>query len=459
MTREVKFPYDSPYDYQKEAYNAWLKNNCKGIFAMATGTGKTLTAINCIINESNKDGLLKNIFVVPGKELVNQWYKELKQCNFKNLFKWYSDNSSLKKDIKSMRILKSSRMINIIITYDSFISEKFLKIFKKELVNFTITFDEVHNLASPKRMDIIKDLRFTKLIGLSATPLRMWDEDEENIFIENMFNSFFPNYTFSYSMKEAINKKFLCKYYYFPYFVTLTDDEFDLYLEYTRQIPIGKDKINSIAAIKRQSVLDNAMKKNAVLLEIIEKLIKNNNHKFTLVYCPKGFDAEERRINNLITETKERFPNLEILPFLGESEKRPQRLLQFETGETDMLFAIKCLDEGVNIPRAENGIFLASGKNYREFVQRRGRLLRNFKNDNYIKTHANIHDIIVLPSIHHSKSNPKQSKKLIFSEFKRFLEFYNLSIFEASTYKIIESRLKKFDLTIEYIENKIREND
>ena len=454
---QPKFPYDAPYPYQVEAYKSWVQNNCKGLFAMATGTGKTLTAINCILNEWDKEKVLKNIFVVPGKELVEQWSEELKQSNFNSVFKWYSTNSRLKSDIEMVKILKDSDELNIVITYDSFISDKFQDIFRNELKNFIVVFDEVHELGSPKRKSIVSELTFNKVIGLSATPLRLWDDNDENIFIENLFKSYHPKYTFTFSMEKAIAEGFLCHYNYRPYFIHLSEMEFDEYIELTAKIPLGEDLINSHAAIQRQRLLDNAVEKDEKFLEVLEEMVHSDNYKFTLVYCPKGRDkeTEERRIDKLRRICYEKFPNVSSLSFLGESDLRKTRLTQFENGFTNMLFAIKCLDQGVNIPRTENAIFLASGKNYREFVQRRGRVLRNYKNENYKKEYANIYDILVLPTLTQYSEEKNTMKKLIFSEFKRFLEFYNLATPNPKTYRKIQDELKRYGLTIEYLQNEL----
>ena len=454
---QPKFPYESPYPYQVDAYKSWVKNNYKGLFAMATGTGKTLTAINCILNEWNKSKVLKNIFIVPGKELVEQWSEELKQSNFNSIFKWYSTNNRLKGDIDMIRILKDSDELNVVITYDSFISDKFQNIFKKELQDFIVVFDEVHELGAPKRKSIVSELTFKKVIGLSATPLRLWDDNDENNFIENLFNSYHPDYTFTFSMERAINDGFLCKYNYIPYFVHLSDTEFDEYIELTSKIPLGEDLINSHAAMQRQRLLDNAIEKDDIFLDILEGMVQKDSYKYTLVYCPKGSekDSQERRIEKLRRISNEKFPFISSLSFLGESDLRKTRLDQFETGFTDMLFAIKCLDQGVDIPRTENAIFLASGKNYREFVQRRGRVLRNYSDKNYKKEHANIYDILVLPTMNQYSEERNTMKKLIFSEFNRFLEFYNLAISNPQTYRKIQDELTKYGFTIEYLQNEL----
>ena len=73
------------------------------------------------------------------------------------------------------------------------------------------------------------------------------------------------------------------------------------------------------------------------------------------------------------------YPNKRCNTFTGmdSKDKRSLLLKSFADGNLDILFAMKCLDEGVDIPRAERGIFTSSTGNPREFIQRRGRLLRN----------------------------------------------------------------------------------
>jgi superfamily II DNA or RNA helicase len=185
-----RFPYpEGPREYQINAYNNWVAKNHKGIFAMATGTGKTLTSAYCLIEEYKKTNIQKNIIVVPGKELVEQWNQELKNCNFKRPIKWYSGNNRLNDDIEYIKLLMhtSFKDLNVIITYDSFKSEKFQNIFQNILKDFIIVFDETHNMGASGFMNTIKDFEFGNRIGLSATPLRLWDENNENEFIEDFF--------------------------------------------------------------------------------------------------------------------------------------------------------------------------------------------------------------------------------------------------------------------------------
>jgi len=462
---EPTFPEKEPYPYQISAYEAWIKNNYKGLFAMATGTGKTLTALYCLINEFKKNKIQKNIFIVPGEELVRQWNADLKKSKFKHIFLWYSNNPNLSKEIEFMKVLKDSRELNIVITYDSFKLKRFQSIFKDSLKDFTIVFDEAHNIGATGFKNIVKDIIWGRLIGLSATPLRLWDDGNSNEFIEDLFNSH-PPYTFSFPMEDAIKQKFLCPYNYYPYFSFLEDDEFDEYLYWTSLIPLGEDgKINSHAAFQRRLLLDSAANKSSLLIDIINELIRTNSYKYSLVYCPKGSRkkdqakelSDDRIVHELgkLAADKFRHLPLNIQFFLGETEGRELLLNEFEDGNVDMLFAIKCLDEGVNVKVAQNAIFLASGKNYREFVQRRGRVLRNYNKGEFIKTHANIYDLVVLPTISQYHSHQETSLKLIIGEFKRLFEFYKMAIPNQNIFWKIENELSKYKLTQYYIEELI----
>ena len=461
--RLPRFPYlEGPREYQIEAYDNWVKNGKKGLFAMATGTGKTLTSCFCLIEEFKNSKVQKNIIVVPGIELINQWYEELKLSNFNTIIKWASNNSKLNSDINFIKLLMHDanlKELNIVITYDSFVSDKFLNVFKDKLKDFIVIFDETHNMGADGFKRKLSQLIINKTIGLSATPLRLWDENNENEFIESFFNTK-PPYTYSYSMEEAINNGFLCKYHYEPFFVNFNDQEWEKYKKLTHQLHHTKEgeQINTRAALKRQLLKDQAANKNNAVVEIIKILYDKESYKNTLIYCPKGIDKEieDRYINILQDEINVNYPFINTATFLGETKGRNLLLKDFENEDVHMLLAIKCLDEGVNIPKTMNAIFIASGQNYREFIQRRGRVLRNYKTDNFKKEYADIYDVVVLPSINHFFNDRSIAERLIISEFKRLYEFYNLSSDKLNTYNKMKTELAKYGLTEGYINTMVK---
>lgn len=458
-----RFPYkEGPREYQMQAYQNWVENDYKGLFAMATGTGKTLTSAYCLIEEFKKTSIQKNIIVVPGIELINQWSDELKQANFNTIIKWASNNSKINSDINYIKVLMHDpglQALNIIITYDSFVSDKFLNIFKNKLKDFIVVFDETHNMGASGFKSKLSQLVINKTIGLSATPLRLWDENNENEFIESFFNTS-PPYTYSYSMEEAIRNGFLCKYHYEPFFVNFNDQEWEEYKKLTLQLHHKEEgeTINTKAALKRQLLKDQADNKNEAVLEIIKILYDKDSFKNTLIYCPKGIDKEidDRYIYILQDEINDIYPHINTATFLGETKGRDLLLKDFENEDVHMLLAIKCLDEGVNIPKTMNAIFIASGQNYREFVQRRGRVLRNYKTDNFKKEYADIFDIVVLPTINQFYNDRSIAERLIISEFKRLYEFYNLSSDKLNTYNKIKTELAKYGLTEGYINTMVK---
>jgi len=102
---------------------------------------------------------------------------------------------------------------------------------------------------------------------------------------------------------------------------------------------------------------------------------------------------------------------------------RIEVLEEFAKGNIEVLTSMKCLDEGVDVPRSEMAIFCASTGNPRQFIQRRGRILRNHP-DKYMAT---IHDLVVAPLIGASEDSFKMEKSLLRAELKRVSDFARLS--------------------------------
>lgn len=416
-----------PRPYQKEAFDSWISNNKIGLFTMATGTGKTFTAINCIINEYYNNGPTKNIVVAWGEELVNQWYEALVDANFRNIFKWSSKNTRLPEHKRRIRDLRRGKDLNIIITYHSFIRD-FEQFVGNDLSGYNVIFDEAHHMAGPSFMTKIQEFHFNNRIGLSATPLKDWDEEGSNDFILDFFKSQEKGTIFDYSMRDAINNGNLSKYDYHPYFINLEDDEWEKYKEYSASImrttEIGG--INKHSAMQRQLVVDQASQKIAMVIKILNDIKKKGEIKYTLLYSPKGEDDDNsddlKLIEKIAKQVSLNFQGLVHHIFLGETEDRELLLEEFEKGDVHLLHAIKCLDEGVDVPKTRNAIFVASGKNKREYIQRRGRVLR--KDGDKV---AQIYDIIAVPSESQFYLKKNIATSFLKNEFKRVEEFLELS--------------------------------
>ncbi|MEC5164835.1 superfamily II DNA or RNA helicase [Flavobacterium sp. PL11] len=407
---EPRFPPPyKPREYQNKAYSNWVKNNFTGVFGMATGTGKTKTSLNCVLNEYKKTNTYFVVILVPSIALLNQWEEEVLSFNFQNSIKigggsnWEKEfsnyvsnfNAGLKKDLV------------LISTYASFTSTKFQKYFKKVEQEFILIADEAHNMGAKNIKAAMNNSLIKKRIGLSATPKRIYDP-EGTAFIDKFFNDKEP-YTYSFSMKEAMDNDFLCSYKYHPVIVELNEDELEEYIEISKKLlkffdfekgEFKKDPIVEILLLKRKSIIHKANNKIECFKEILLELKQINKLKYIFTYIPEGYVYEEdgtseRMLNKFLVAGHEILPNLKINSYVGGGQNLKDLLRGFSEGKIDMLFAMKMLDEGVDVPRAEVGIFASRTGNPRQFIQRRGRLLR--KHDD--KPYATIYDMVVIPRL------------------------------------------------------------
>ena len=418
LNNEPHFPIfngkiSTPRDYQIKAYNEWINNDFKGIFAMATGTGKTLTSLNVLLEQYKTNGYYNAIILVPTQILVNQWVDECKKFNFKNIFTTYNSNwtSKLKDILLDKRLGVNSNFI-FISTYASYNGNKFQQILNNFKCTSTILIaDEAHNLGTKRSIsNYLHGIK--KRIGLSATPNRNFDESGTNE-IEKYFNSFSPNHTFCFSMIDAIKNKYLTPYYYYPKFIKLNEPEMEAYAKYSERLlkffDFEKGTYREEASnllIQRKRIIHQAANKKLKLLEILND-INDEDFKHTIVYVPEGFepdysendsstlDDEDLRIiddyNSTIKSLGIR--THQVIGGMGISERK-KILDQFDKGLIQVLTAMKTLDEGVDIPATKCAIFCASTGNPRQFIQRRGRILRRSKG----KDLATVYDLIVEPN-------------------------------------------------------------
>ena len=303
-----RFPFDEgPRDYQKEAYENWVANDYHGIFAMATGTGKTITSLNCLLEEYKKhpDEIYQALVLVPTITLVEQWKEEASQFNFKRIItissktKWEND---LATQLAIAKRIPTSFII--ICTYASFTRERFKKYLHKLPKCTLLIADEAHNIGSRTVLETLPKVDVTKKIGLSATPKRIYDP-EGTAVMEAFFNDQEP-YTYSYSMKKAITNGVLCRYDYFPHLVKLTSEELEEYVElskkiskiYARADDINKENDYAEALLlKRKRIIHKASNKLDKTLSILrERYRTEGTLKYTFIYVPEGKNEE-------ITET------------------------------------------------------------------------------------------------------------------------------------------------------------
>ena len=479
---EPQFPYPSgPRDYQKTAFENWKSNGQKGLFAMATGTGKTITSLNCLFEIYQRKGYYKAIILVPTITLVNQWEQECRKFRFSNITKVYSKNLTWRDEIERILFNEKYRTDRepevsyiIISTYASYSREKVFKVLngfdKRRLLMIA---DECHNMGSGSLVKRLKEIPYLRRIGLSATPERQFD-DEGNKILNKFFGSE-EHYTYEYSMEEAIHNGVLCKYMYYPHVVRLTPDEMSAYVEISEKIAKyfnyntetfdHIDDILKMKLLERKRIIHKAVNKLDIFKSIIKKRFEEKgNLKYSLIYVPEGnkpdyvgaqddFDRNENveddndaeHLINIYTQAvTEVDDHVTVRKFVSGQKDRDEILYDFAEGKLQVLTSMKCLDEGVDVPRSELAIFCSSTGNPRQFIQRRGRVLRTHPD----KKMAELHDLVVFPEINPYSDSYRMEQSLVRGELQRVRNFANLS--ENPSYSEMELRevLDHYALTI-----------
>jgi superfamily II DNA or RNA helicase len=462
-----KFPFpQGAREYQVEAYNEWKKKNYSGVFAMATGTGKTITSLNCLLNIYNETNFYRAIILVPSIALLNQWEEEVQSFNFNNILKVGGGNN-WEKELANYSSNYSWGLKNdlvIISTYGSFVLDRFQKIFQKIQEDFLLIADEAHNMGANNIKNRLKDVKVSKKIGLSATPKRIYDP-EGTIAIDSFFNDA-PPYTYNFGMEKALEYGFLTGYKYYPQIVELTEEEFDEYSEISKKLlkffdfENGKfkdDPIVEILLLKRKNIIHKASNKLSLFSSIVGELIKNNKDRYVFAYIPEGNTQSEdgdtiKILNQYLKKIHENYPSTKMNSYTAEDQNLGEILRGFEDGKIEILFAMKMLDEGVDIPRAEVGIFASSTGNPRQFIQRRGRLLRKHKD----KTFATIYDMVVIPKLNSNLGELYNiERNLVQNELRRVAYFASLAMNFYDSKDTLNEVCRKYDLDLDTIINEL----
>ena len=442
-------------DYQKDAIKKWVSNGHKGIFEMATGTGKTFTALGCFQHVFSKNNTLITIISSPYGHLVSQWEESIKEFEISVDIIIADSTSPNWKNILTNYLLdiKNGISQNLIIltTHDTVSNKDFIKILtKNKKGNILLIVDEVHGIGSDKRRNALLD-DYDYRLGLSATPSR-WSDEEGTEYI----SEYFGNPIFEFSLYDAIHKRdphtnqtYLTPYEYKPKFIELTPSELKEYEEKTKIMVKSyysakedeKDRKLLLLSVERQKIIDNAVNKYKALNEVLDTY---NNLEYCLIYVsPEQINSVQRiLINRDIIEHKftmkegtrkeDRF---------GHISERDCLLERFGNGKYQVLVAIRCLDEGVDVPPARIAILMASTSNPRQYIQRRGRVLRRYKN----KDKAVIYDTIVVPQIHSLDPYLRElEKKIMKKEFKRYKEFACIAKNKVDCLKLLKKYEKNY---------------
>lgn len=427
-------------DYQEQAISAWINNNYHGFYVMATGTGKTWTAIY------SAKALVENhpcmiVICAPYKHLVKQWAGDVETAFPQAKVVMVSSenpgwDNQITTEIIRCRYNDKSQII-IISTITSFRMTRFSEVVRKYKGERLLIVDEAHRFTD-RPEELQKE--YSYMLGLSATPF-----SGKSAAKGKELMAFFGGQVFSLPIEEALDRGFLVPYYYYPIFVDATAEEEEKFAKlsyvisscFKGDVCIDPDKL--VKALRSRLRIISMSEEKMARLKSIIKGIQEEDH--FVVYCGDGklFDrnGEELRHINAVKKILSEL-DYKASQFTAKENMatRIELVDSFNKGQIDALAAIRCLDEGINIPSIKSALILSSNDDYREFVQRRGRILRLYKD----KKFARIYDVIVLPSF---RSAPWAA-----IELRRFHEYARLALNWDSLSGKLDELLSQYGLDI-----------
>lgn len=439
------------YSYQEEAIQAWKDNSFTGLFEMATGTGKTVTALACQEILNKKIGKLLTVIVVPQIDLVSQWADEIKNfgghtinCN-SSVLNWHI---KLKNEMNKLKRDKTDEVI-VISTIETFKSKNFQKILSKYAIKDNLLIvDEVHTFAANQIVNLYEKINniFNYKLGVSATPFRK-NESETSKLID-----FFNNIIFKYSLEDAIKNNYLNRYEYYPIIISFSNEELHDYRNGIANIKLSENsRYKEIEHLT--STIANAS--SGKIYKLLELLKSHDIHNPKIIYCSPGMYNDginiyaEKHIEKVQNYLGNIGCKLRVIKSGVNVQEREEILKQFKSNDLDTLLAIKCLDQGVNLKSVTHAYILSSTDSLTEFIQRRGRILRIEEN----KPISKIYDLVMLPQdITSSNFYPSIEDAYLVSRELRRMEEYNKSSENKEENNIVikEIKNKYYDVLEEY---------
>jgi superfamily II DNA or RNA helicase len=424
-------------DYQQEAVNAWFENDCRGLFQMATGVGKTFTALAALERYAKSvDEPLLTIIAVPVTHLASQWKDEMEPFDLPEphlLFgsatkEWKQELSRVTTNI----VLASKDHEIVITTHQSLYSDDFQDKIGRLSGSIAFIGDEVHGLGSDEQRKGLLE-SYDARIGLSATPERYYDEAGSRYLL-----NYFDGVVYEYPLGDAI-PEYLTPYEYHPIIVEMTEDEVEEYKEQSQKIAavaandnIDDETVSQVAS-QRADIVKSAERKYSALRDLLDK-IDDPHH--LLVYTNDSQISEAQSILSDYGIIQHKFTNEE------DENTRDHLLTAFANGEYDALVAMKCLDEGVDVPATQRAILMSNSGNPKQFIQRRGRVLRKAEG----KEKSVIHDLFVIPTMTPNDEVPKVEKKILKKEIDRFEEFAENALNKHSAWNTIDRVRRAYKL-------------
>lgn len=468
-------------DYQVEAIDKWEEQDFKGIFDMATGTGKTYTGLGAAARLSKRlEDRLALIIVCPYQHLVEQWVEDIVLFGMKPIIGYSSSiqrswKKNLESAIRDQKLKVRKREFFCFVTTNATFSSEFVQNqLSKIRSDILLMVDEAHNFGADNlRRLLLPNYKYR--LALSATLDRHGDpEGTEALY------RYFGGKCIEYSLEKAIGEGKLTPYKYYPVIVSLSDIELQEYDNLTTQIAkcLTKDKRGKTVlsekgkrlALQRSRLVAGASGKIQALEKYIMPYIED---KHILVYCGATtvfdgnqenmqIDNDEIRQIDLVTDLLGNKLHMKVSQFTSKENVEERNILKREFADgsnLQALIAIKCLDEGVNIPKIKTAFILASTNNPKEYIQRRGRVLRLAEGKDY----AEIYDFITLPRkldevTGITEEQMKRELTLVKNELCRAEEFARIALNSVTALAIIDDIRTAYDLQ-DYIIKRDEQNE
>ena len=432
--------------YQDQAIEAWVQAGCRGVFEMATGTGKTFTALTAAVDRYSALSRLAVIVLVPYLHLLEQWARDCVSFGFSPVLcssghdRWQIE---VKSRIQDYNMGVRSHLC-ILATHATGASGGFRDALARLRPESTLIIgDEAHRLGASHLQNAMTE-RASLRLGLSATPRRWYDDDGTAAIFR-----YFGETCFEFPLEQAIGSC-LTPYRYCPQPVSLTDDEVEEYEGLTSRIsalahtaegePEQKEKLKMLL-LRRAKLISCAREKLPAMLSLLKQVVardqaENRETNGILVYCAAGTHQEVlSAVGGLGLRCHE------FVHYVSLAD-RERLLRQFADGDIQALVAVRCLDEGVDVPATKTAFLMASSTNPREFVQRRGRILRLSPG----KREAVIYDYIVVPASERMGSGSEAEVSILRREMPRFVEFASCAQNEFQARQVVRDLLDRYQM-------------
>lgn len=445
-TEEIKETFELR-PHQEKVLKNWILNDYKGIVQHATGSGKTITGIYAVKHFFEKVGGTNAIIIVPSTILQDQWMNEiLEHIPDADLYRIGGriGSSSWKDNVKSNTSPSRLGKKQIVLGVRQSICKKTFY----EQVNvgnhLMVLVDELHTIGAKESSNFLNTIQLKYKLGLSATYERANDYLGTKRIIDYFDKALKPKY----GLSEAIADKRLVQYDYELLTVSLNAEEEESWIEQSKKISAEWAKYEAnktkkampgklkMMLIERAKISKKASNKTKKAVDVIKKNYEHDEVQRWLVYCQ---DLEQ--LGELQQKLfKEGFICSVYYSDLEEETKKVTLEEFYNKG--GILLSIKCLDEGVDIPAADHALILASSSNKREYIQRRGRVLRVDKNNVFKR--AKVFDLMTVAQ----SLNDKYIRSLVRTELTRAFEFSEHARNCSVTQIKIEELLKKYNIDI-----------